>query len=336
MKTKLIINQKRRKKMIRTIMKTGMGILIVIALTIPASAGMKRFGGNGQGKHNSSGQCVIDSIPAGELTQEEADFLLLMREEEKLARDVYLTLYEQYELITFSNIAKSEQRHMDAIGKMLTKYEMEDPIRDNTVGVFTNHELSELYEQLVSKGKTSLLDALIVGATIEDLDIADLISGLEITDDLDVKTVYQNLMKGSRNHLRAFVNQIGINGGEYSPSYISDDVFDAILSTPFERGHYDAEGNPPAGNDIENGRGKGRGKGRGNCKLMTMHDENNDGQILLSRRNGKGSGKRQGSGDGSGNGGGRRQGSGDGTGNGGNCPENGTYHNFKLENYVNV
>ena len=52
------------------------------------------------------------------------------------------------------------------------------------------------------------MDALIVGATVEDLDIKDLIDLLNKTDNPDIILVYNNLNKGSRNHLRAFIAQI--------------------------------------------------------------------------------------------------------------------------------
>ena len=49
------------------------------------------------------------------ISDEEATGLIFMREEEKLARDVYLTLYDVWETAVFDNIASSEQTHMDAV-----------------------------------------------------------------------------------------------------------------------------------------------------------------------------------------------------------------------------
>jgi hypothetical protein len=80
------------------------------------------------------------------------------------------------------------------------------------------------------------LDALIVGATIEDLDIYDLNEFLEETDNSDIIKVYSNLQKGSRNHLRAFIDQIERNRGSYSPQYISQEEFNSIISTEQEKG----------------------------------------------------------------------------------------------------
>jgi len=43
---------------------------------------------------------------------DEVKWLRFMREEEKLARDVYLKLFDTWKLTVFSRIARSEQRHL--------------------------------------------------------------------------------------------------------------------------------------------------------------------------------------------------------------------------------
>lgn len=93
------------------------------------------------------------------LNASEVDSVLFMVEEEKLARDVYLTLYDKWGLITFSNIARSEQRHVDAVKYIIEKYGLEDPTIDE-IGVFKNEELQALYTQLVETGSKSLVDAI--------------------------------------------------------------------------------------------------------------------------------------------------------------------------------
>lgn len=179
---------------------------------------------------------MLEEIPLNDLSQEEIDGLILMREEEKLARDVYLFLGEKWHLNIFNNIAESEQTHTDAVKFLLDRYSIEDPVKPDKLGVFDSKELSGIYDSLIEKGINSLFDALIVGATVEDLDIKDLEDLLGQTDNEDIKVTYENLQKGSRNHLRAFVRQIEKNGGEYSPSYISNETYNAIISTSQERG----------------------------------------------------------------------------------------------------
>ena len=169
------------------------------------------------------------------LTDAEKADLLHMREEEKLARDVYLTLYDKWGAQVFSNIARSEQMHMDAVGTLLQTYGLEDPVAQtgDKRGVFSDPKLQDLYNQLVEKGSTSLVDALTVGATIEDLDIKDLDEAIARTTHADIQTVYDRLRTGSYHHMKAFVSNLQANGADYSPQFISVEEYQHILeSTP--------------------------------------------------------------------------------------------------------
>ncbi len=170
------------------------------------------------------------------LTTDERKWLIFMREEEKLARDVYTTLGSKWKLNIFSNIASSEQTHTDAVKALLIRYEIEDPSANETIGVFTSPVIQKLYNDLIAQGEKSSLDALIVGATIEDLDINDLDDAISNTRKSDILQVYRNLQKGSRNHLRAFSRNIESSGGVYVPKYISQELFNSIISSPQEKG----------------------------------------------------------------------------------------------------
>jgi hypothetical protein len=170
------------------------------------------------------------------LTADETAGLLLMREEEKLARDVYLTLADQWNVRVFSNIASSEATHMAAVGDLITRYDLVDPIVNDVRGIFTNPDLQKLYNDLVARGSVSVNEAFQVGALIEDLDIYDLENLLAKTDKADIMVVYENLQKGSRNHLRAFTRQIERGGDTYQPSYISEAEYQTIVESGQERG----------------------------------------------------------------------------------------------------
>ncbi|ACS90227.1 MAG TPA: DUF2202 domain-containing protein [Thermococcaceae archaeon] len=171
-----------------------------------------------------------------ELSQEEIDGLLYMVEEEKLARDVYLTLYEQWSLPVFGNIAESEGTHMNAVLSLIEKYNLTAPDTLDQVGVFQNEELQALYDQLVEMGSASLEEALKVGALIEETDIKDLEDWIVQTDNEDIKTVYTNLMAGSENHLRAFVGQLERLGVDYTAQVLPQEQVDEILSSAPTRG----------------------------------------------------------------------------------------------------
>jgi hypothetical protein len=165
------------------------------------------------------------------LSDEEIQGILFMREEEKLARDVYLYLYEIHPLRPFLNISKSEQAHMDAMKYLIDTYELADPVGDNPPGVFQNEELQDLYNELTEKGSTSREEALKVGALIEEVDILDLQKELEeIAQNEDVIRVFTNLCSASKNHLRAFVRVLTVYDVAYEPVLLEQEEFDRILA----------------------------------------------------------------------------------------------------------
>jgi hypothetical protein len=165
------------------------------------------------------------------LTEEEKNDLLFMREEEKLARDVYLTLFEKWGTPVFANIAASEQQHMDAMLILLNTYKLPDPAAATVVGEFINMELQELYDALIQRGNQSVLEALKVGGIIEETDIEDINAAIETSRLAKIDSVYENLLEGSYNHLRAFAKQItSLTGDPYVAQVVSQDIVDAILA----------------------------------------------------------------------------------------------------------
>lgn len=194
-----------------------------------------------------NGSTAIDStlldqrlaqIPVAPLSNTEADALRYMREEEKLAHDVYVTLGTTWGLQIFNNISQSEATHTSAIKTLLDRYGLVDPAAGKAVGEFTDPTLQALYNQLVEQGQGALADALTVGATIEDLDIVDLQTRVAQTERPDIQMVYENLMQGSRNHLRAFVSTLSRQTGTgYQPQYLDQVTYDSIVASAIERGH---------------------------------------------------------------------------------------------------
>ena len=235
--------------------KIKLSSLTLVALVVLLSATLIACGGTASALSPATEAAALQSSPtsAQELSDAEAEGILYMREEEKLARDVYLKLYEEWGLSTFNNIANSEQTHMDALKTLIDRYDLDDPAEGKDIGEFTNQALQELYNQLVEEGRQSLEDALKVGAAVEEIDILDLQQHIAQTDRGDIQLVYENLMKGSRNHLRAFVSVIERQGWTYQPQYLSQEAFDEIINTPTERG----------GSGGGGGRGSGGGGGRG-------------------------------------------------------------------------
>jgi hypothetical protein len=140
---------------------------------------------------------------ASALTATEANAILFMKQEEKLARDVYKALHAKWGAAIFSNIAASEQNHMNAVDGLISRYRLQDTTPAEA-GQFTYEELQELYEALIEKGGKSLTDALEVGVLIEETDIEDLRATLLAVRDRPIRNVFSNLLNGSLNHLAAF------------------------------------------------------------------------------------------------------------------------------------
>jgi hypothetical protein len=160
-----------------------------------------------------------------------------MREEEKLARDVYNYLHKKWSINVFKNIAKSEQNHMDLLLDEVDLCKFEDSVLPED-GKFNNSHIQELYDGLIAKGDKSLVDALQVGATIEDVDIFDLDNFSSKTEDETLLKIYENLTCGSRNHMRAFVGWLEKEGVDYTPQFISQEQYDGIINGDHERcGH---------------------------------------------------------------------------------------------------
>lgn len=193
-----------------TTMKLGKTLIAILLIAIAAIPILAQ---NGQrmrnGGRNGCAYCPLaqTSFSAQPLSAEEAANVLRMREEEKLARDVYQALYLRWNMRIFSNIAASEQRHFDAIGTLIDHYKLADPAQA-AAGIFINADLQKLYNDLLARGNGSLTDALQAGVTIEEADIDDLKAAIANTDNRDVLSIYGNLLNGSLNHLSAFRSHI--------------------------------------------------------------------------------------------------------------------------------
>ena len=238
------------------------------------------------------------------LTDEEIKGLLQMREEEKLARDVYTALNTKWNTNIFKKISHAEQKHMNAVGRLLKKFGIEDPVTDDAIGVFSNPAFENLFTTLVAKGSSSYLDALMVGAQIEDMDINDLNDLIDNIDKSNIKRVYKALRKGSYHHLKAFNKEIINNDGVYNPEYITQDEYDDIVGSGNKKyGKRNGQSGNNSGRRGNSGRqgGSANGGSRG-------QGGNNSGTCDGTGQGNKGGGNGGNRGQGSGNGGrGRNQ-----------------------------
>ena len=190
-------------------------------------------------------------VETSALSESELASLLKMKEEEKLARDVYSVLYQKWGSQIFSSITAAESNHSNAIVLLLTNYGATD-ISIGEVGVFTDSEVQKLYNELIANATLTIEAAYKTGALIEEMDIKDLNASLSGTTNENINMVFDNLLKGSRNHLRAFNLQLTTLGVVYSPVFISQAEYDLIVNSAMEKGKQYRM----------NGQGNGQGKGQ--------------------------------------------------------------------------
>ncbi|MEA2042607.1 MAG: DUF2202 domain-containing protein [Bacteroidota bacterium] len=171
---------------------------------------------------------------SAQLSSNEKAGLIYMYEEEKLAHDVYFFLSKKYTIPVFKNINRSEAYHMSMVLDLIKKYELNDP-SGKALGQFENKELQSLYNNLTEKGSKSIVDALEVGATIEDVDIFDLEKLEKEAKNTDIKKLYELLICGSENHMRAFTGHLEFKNVPYSPQYISKSRYEEIKTSEHKR-----------------------------------------------------------------------------------------------------
>lgn len=215
----------------KSMLPLSMSLILGLAVAAPSFAASANSGQN-------------QRIQTPTLSAQDSAELTYMREEEKLARDTYISLSNYWfarsgnlpVVTVMQNIAQSEQKHMDDVEAKLEQYGLPDPVTDeNLLGGFVNPELAALYTTLLARGQKSPLDALLVGGLIEEVDIQDLQKAMKDTQRADLDGLYDNLMCGSRNHLRSFASQVAVTQGTYVAQVLSQTEVNAIITSPYER-----------------------------------------------------------------------------------------------------
>ncbi len=210
----------------------------------------------GQGPDEEIHEDTLEALSDGDLTDPEIQGILFMREEEKLARDVYLALAERWGMNIFSNIAGSENTHMDSVLTLIEMSDLEDPVGDAGEGVFENQELQTLYDDLVERGNLSLEEALLVGGAIEEIDILDLQNYLAETEDgALIRGLYRICLMVLSIICESFVRTYERQTGEsYQPQFMSQEAYDELMASTAVRGN----GGGMGMNAAPQGRGQGR------------------------------------------------------------------------------
>ncbi len=215
------------KTYVKILMLSLLAILLVFTASVPVSLVQA----------SAPSEAITTTNTTLPLSPEEEATLLAMRVEEKLAHDVYVTLYDLWNMPIFLNISQSESRHTASIAKLLSAYNIPDSVDDSQIGVFEDPEIQKLYTDLIAQGSVSLADAYVVGATIEEMDIIDLEEALAETDNADLERVYSNLKNGSIHHLSAFSRAIeNQTGTDYIPRLMTTEEYNQLTSSRGNRG----------------------------------------------------------------------------------------------------
>lgn len=265
-------------------------LLVAVALVAVISIAAVAVGATSDDTTASGSSTMAIEPSAESLTDIEVEGIMFMREEEKLAYDVYTTFAETYGQPIFSNIAAAEKQHMSAVLGLIEAYGLDDPVDNSPVGTFANQELQELYDSLIAAGSVDLVSALEVGAVIEEVDIIDLQDYLAQTSNPDIIQVYGFLLRGSENHLRSFVSQLEAAGIDRTTArYMDQAEYDAILISEMQRGNASGaghgEGECDESGECQHGQGHaggmyGHGQGgmHGQGQASGMHGQSRGGQ----------------------------------------------------------
>jgi len=218
-------------------MKNRIFLSLVAVSTLVLMSGCNSSSGSSK---SSNIDFDANAYPKSILTQEVKDALAYMGNEERLAYDVYMNLYDHYiangiEIKQLLNISQNaETKHIDIVQQLVRKYQLaedelsdvSDPVADNTVtqsdmprGVYDIVKIQELYDALYDKGVDSKKDALEVGCMVEVVDVTDLDEYIQLaqtSEAIDVVDAFNILRDGSYNHYWAFnegLRNIGVSEG---------------------------------------------------------------------------------------------------------------------------
>lgn len=145
--------------------------------------------------------------------------MAVMREQQKLSRDVYDSLHQRWDQPVFEEIESAEVGHMEAVKSLLDQFAVTDPVgaTGDVPGKFVHRRFQKLYDSLVTSGSASLEGAFRAGAYVEEMDIMDLQRAVQGTGSADLKAIYKYMLMGSERHLLAFTRRLKKMGVVYQP-----------------------------------------------------------------------------------------------------------------------
>lgn len=172
---------------------------------------------------------VESSATEVELSENQKSHLVNLYEEEKLAHDLYTEFYDAHAYTPFSHHIDAEAKHMVLVDEILTLYDISRP--NLGFGLFENEGYQKYYNEWLVKGVSDGVHSCYIAAYIEEMDILDLIEGIQLAETTEIKELYETLKAGSENHLRAYNKFLKMEFNiDYTPQLMSQELFDKIIS----------------------------------------------------------------------------------------------------------
>jgi|GEM_PF-719649 len=177
---------------------------------------------------------AFQAIPSSGLTDTETSDIMYLQEAQKLERDLYIYLGQQSPGDPlFASLAQSAATLMNADDSILSRYNLTNP-EQNAAGQFSNPQIQQLYQLYTGQAGGTVPNALLIAAQSEDQHIASLYAAIGHTTNADLKFIYSQQLAFASNNLRAISQQLGGYGQSYTPQYLSQDAYNAIVTTPIE------------------------------------------------------------------------------------------------------
>ncbi len=173
----------------------------------------------------------INAYPLSTLTEDMKYALSYMWHEEKLAKDIYLSLNEiNYNKQMYNIATKSETVHENLVEDLAVRYDLnltnvadykeyyaKEDLANLAQGEFAITKIQDLYNALYDFGKVSPQQTLQVGCMVEVTDINDLNEFIAKSSEAsDLLAVFDFLKEGSYKHYWSFDNglkSIGVADG---------------------------------------------------------------------------------------------------------------------------
>src|SRR6476620_4362177 len=179
--------------------------------------------------------CFISAVTKAQkitLSPAETKALINLHDNQKLSLFVYDSLYAIWGINPFGNIRSAESQHVNFLDDVADNYalELETNEPGNSAATFTTPQAETIYQESISKGSLSVVDALKMGARLEEMSLQVLHNAKAVTIKSDLLHTFDILAMGSKNNLQAFNRRLKMYGITYEPGFLEQKDFRNIIN----------------------------------------------------------------------------------------------------------